>query len=253
MTAVVLALCGVQFVVIVYIARRVWWVQRSVNTTRSQIRASAEHLDHVYTQLESLQYLHDVLDLRGLLPPLRGYASSPDFLRTVADHVRAHRPTIAFECSSGASTLVIARAMQMNGSGHLVSLEHLPEYRESSMRLLERAGLSDWATVVLAPLRPYDTALGELEWYDLADFDPPGPGDLLVIDGPPAAAHRFVRYPAGPELFPRLTADAHVLLDDADRPGEKQIVEQWLSEGLAASVSFPPAEKGCAHVRLGRP
>ena len=56
--------------------------------------------------------------------------------------------------------------------------------------------------------------------------------DLLVVDGPPAFEDGFglARHPALPVLRGRLAPGATVVLDDIERPGEREVVRRWERE-----------------------
>ena len=200
----------------------------------------------LFQQTEALQGLYAELGLEKSLPSTRGWAASPDFLLELATHVRANRPMTVVECSSGVSTLVLARCMQLNGSGKVISLEHDGQYAGQTRRQLQRHGLSDWAVIIDAPLTQY--ALGDdvWPWYGLGGLPAGQEIDLLVIDGPPQAIRPLARYPAGPLLFGRLRAGAAVFLDDAARPGEQAILARWKVEFPLMRQSSRRCEKGCA-------
>jgi predicted O-methyltransferase YrrM len=208
----------------------------------------------LFRQTEALQGLYAELGLEKSLPSTRGWAASPDFLLELATHVRTAKPLMALECSSGVSTLVLARCMQLNGSGKVVSLEHDGLYADETRRQLQRHGLSDWAVVIDAPLTRHVLGGDIWPWYALAGLEndmPAGqPIDLLVIDGPPQAIRPLARYPAGPLLFGRLRAGAAVFLDDAARPGEQAILARWKTEFPALRQSSRRCEKGCAVLTL---
>jgi hypothetical protein len=51
--------------------------------------------------------------------------------------------------------------------------------------------------------------------------------DMLFVDGPPGMLQRHSRYPAVPQLLSRLSPSAVVLLDDAGRSDEREIMETW--------------------------
>lgn len=198
----------------------------------------------LYAQLAALAALEKTLALAAPLPPMRGWAGSPDFLLQVAQHLLKCRPAMIAECSSGVSTLVAARCCQLNGQGHVYSLEHEEQYAEKTRSLLREHGLEAWATVIHAPL-----ARGKdgLVWYQ--DDKLPVQTtqvDVLLVDGPPMAAAALARYPAMPRLLSRLAEDVTLFLDDADRPDEKLIVERWLRENPGFTVTHPTAEKGLA-------
>lgn len=203
----------------------------------------------LFRQLEALQGLYIELDLKHSLPPTRGWAASPDFLLEVARHARGLKHATVLECSSGISTVVLARCMQLNGTGRVYSLEHDARFAEQTRAQLRRHGLQDWATVIDAPLMPYDLDGQSWPWYDLAQLPALLTVDLLVIDGPPQATRLQARYPAGPLLFPRLNPGAAVYLDDAARPDEQAILRRWRQDFPALTYSSQGCEKGCALMR----
>lgn len=203
----------------------------------------------LFRQLEALQGLYVELDLKHSLPPTRGWAASPDFLLELARHTRTLRQATVVECSSGISTLVLARCMQLNGGGKVYSLEHDRQFAAQTRAQLRRHGLQDWATVVDAPLTPHQIDGAAWPWYDLAQLPELPAIDLLVIDGPPQATRPQARYPAGPLLFPRLRTGAAVFLDDAARPDEQAILLRWRQEFPELAYTQQSCEKGCALLR----
>ncbi len=203
----------------------------------------------LFRQLEALQGLYVELELKHSLPPTRGWAASPDFLLEVARHARSLQHATVLECSSGISTLVLARCMQLNGSGKVYSLEHDRHFAAQTRAQLRRHGLQDWATVIEAPLTPYDLDGQSWPWYDLTQLPELPAIDLLVIDGPPQATRPQARFPAGPLLFPRLSSGAAVFLDDAARPDEQAILQRWRLAFPALAYTNEACEKGCAVLR----
>jgi hypothetical protein len=86
---------------------------------------------------------------------------------------------------------------------------------------------------------PHRLAEPGLTWYDQTaletGIDSALGGaaiELLVVDGPPAYAqgHGLARYPALPVLHDRLAPSATIILDDAERPGEREIIRRWQLE-----------------------
>jgi predicted O-methyltransferase YrrM len=220
---------------------------RKVHLLLFQMKDQSHHdTTMLFRQMEALQGLYVELGLQSSLPPTRGWAASPDFLLELARHARAQAPRQVVECSSGASTLVLARCMQLNGAGKVYSLEHDPHYARQTREQLRRHGLSDWAEVIDAPLREHAIDGASWPWY-AHEFLPPAMRiDMLVIDGPPQATRELARYPAGPQLFGRLAVGASVFLDDAARPDEQAILRRWQQEHPQLALSLLPCEKGCA-------
>lgn len=212
------------------------------------LSATRREVDALYAQLEARAALDRVLALPEPLPPTRGWAGSPDFLLALAEDVRARRPRTVVECSSGVSTLVIARMLQRVGQGHVYSLEHDPEYAARTRALVERHGLSAWSTVVDAPL---SGAGAPTPWYSLDRLPDAGPIDLLVVDGPPEAVGPLARAPALDRLGPRLAARCAIVVDDADRPDETEMLRRWTLADPTLRVRRVPAEKGLAILERG--
>jgi hypothetical protein len=128
------------------------------------------------------------------------------------------------ECGSGVSTVLIARLLRERDAGGLVSLEHDAHWAEVVDDQLRRESLDPIARVVHAPLD------GTPPWYgggELADV--PDTVDLLIVDGPPAfdPGHGARRAPALPWFNDRLVRGATVMLDDIDRPGERDVIALW--------------------------
>lgn len=200
--------------------------------------------------LQNFQLLTYELGLEQPLPPLRGWAASPDVLLVVARHIRHARPEVIFECGSGSSTVVMAQAARRNGCGHVYSVDHDEAYAKESRALLARYGLGDWATIVHAPLRNTEIQGETWEWYDSDCLPGTPPIDLLFIDGPPAGPEKpLSRYPAGPLLFPRLSPRGVVFTDDTDRAGEAAVLERWIREFPGFSIHAHHCEKGCQELR----
>ena len=137
--------------------------------------------------------------------------------------VHAGRTRIV-ECGSGVSTVLLARLLRERGAGGLVALEHDAHWAGLVREQLLREGLEAIARVLHAPLT------GEPPWYGGAALDEVPPEvDLLLVDGPPAfdPGHEARRAPALGWFAERLVTGATVILDDIDRPGERQVIADW--------------------------
>jgi predicted O-methyltransferase YrrM len=203
-------------------------------------RASAELLDRLLAGPPRLE--------------LDDWALARPGLELVAAEILAGRREIV-ECGSGVSTIAIARLLRELGEGSLHSLEHDPAWAQLGKMRLASEGLSGIAKVIEAPLGAHPLAPAGCRWYEpwaLAEL--PEAIDLLLVDGPPAGdlAPERGRYPALPALADRLAPDAAVILDDAERPGERWVLERWRAElgfeferkpeaGVAISVSSRPS------------
>lgn len=220
--AIALAALGL----LVYLIGKAKWIIGQIERLN---RRNDHQFRHLFRHIQIQGALHEQLKLPHPLPPTGGKAGSPDFLKALADHVLAAKPQRLVECGSGLSTVVAARCLQLNGMGHIFSLEHMPAFAMVTRDELARQGLSDWATVLDAPLTCQQLAGVEYQWYR-ADGLPSGEADLVIVDGPPARTGASPRYPAGPKLFPRLSSGGAIFIDDAQRPEERGVIERWRQE-----------------------
>lgn len=206
------------------------------------------HFDRVvWPQIESLLSLYRILDGRPTITATRRWAASPDFILRVVRHVETAKPKVIVECSTGTSTIAIATALhQFDRGGHVYAIENHPQFAEATRQELEIRGLSSYATIITAPLAQfrYEGFENDFNWYGLDYDDLPKEIDLLVIDGPFGGLNSYARYPAGPQLFPRLSRDAHVFLDDAARRDEAELPRLWRDIYPDLGVREHIAEKG---------
>jgi predicted O-methyltransferase YrrM len=209
--------------------------------------ASEKRLNNLYSQIESLLAIYQDLKPHASLPNTRGWAASPDFLNRISKIVATQRPERIVECSSGASTVVLARAAQLNSKGHVFSLEHDPFYAEKTRAELRRHSLEDYATVLDSRLMEHLIDGSIYNWYDPTGL--PEKIDLLVIDGPPGATQKMARYPAVPILNSRLNTGAIIILDDADRADERIAIERWKTRFNFDTIHETPCEKGISVLR----
>lgn len=194
-------------------------------------------------QAGALMQLYREISPRRTLPRTRGWAASPDFLLTLYRTVREQRPELVVEVGSGVSTLVTAYALQQNGSGRLVSLDHDPVFAERTRYTLWEHGVAGGVEVRDAPLEPIRIGDGEWRWHPQEAFQDLRAIELLVVDGPPGGAGKLARFPALPLLRSRLAPGARVLLDDGARQEERVAAERWREE-CGGEWSYIPLNKG---------
>lgn len=178
------------------------------------------------------------------------WSAAPDFLELISEHVLHTRPKTIVECSTGLSTLVLAKSCALAGQGHVFSLENGPEYAVNSRRELARHGLQTYATVLDAPLAEQSIDGATYLWYALGDV-PDRAIDMLVIDGPPGLLQKHARYPALPRLYERLSGTSFIFMDDAARPDERSIVAMWLARFPNLRHEYVDNARGCAVLQQG--
>jgi predicted O-methyltransferase YrrM len=167
-----------------------------------------------------------LLDRLGLpadaLPHLGSWKADVGLLELVSDHVLTHRPRTVVEFGTGASTLIVARALQLAGvEANFISIEQHEDFAQKTREWLGDYGLS--ADVRAVPLVPSPGGWPGL-WYDHDIL--PDQIDLMLIDGPPWSIHPFTRGAAG-TLFGRMAVGGTVMLDDGARPGERVVARRW--------------------------
>ena len=203
------------------------------------------------SQLESYKPLRQQLDLLDSFPYSKDWSAAADFLQLIADHCLTHKPSTVFECSSGLTTLVLARCCQMNGRGRVFSLENGEEYAINTRQHLAGYGLDAFASVIHAPLVDTHLKEGDFSWYATSGI-PDNKIDMLVIDGPPGFIQKNSRFPALPLLFDRLSDNCTVFLDDAARDDEKEIVSLWQEAYPVSRCDYLELERGCAVLTLDK-
>src|SRR5688572_7667144 len=99
---------------------------------------------------------HALLDRLGLpydaLPHLGSWKADTGLLKLLVDHIEAHRPRLVVEFGTGASTLVLARALQRFGGGTLISFDCFGDFVDATRKWLADHGLH--ADLRTAPLGP---------------------------------------------------------------------------------------------------
>ena len=179
---------------------------------------------HAAEDLHTWQVLRPLLDAGPYLPWSTG-SMRPSAMVAVCNEIVHGRRRTVVECGSGVSTVVVARLLrQLGAPASVTSLEHDADWAELVTELLHREGLDHIGSVRHAPLE------GDPPWYAGSAVDRLPTGiDLLVVDGPPAFApgEGLRRAPAMSRLEERMTPDATVYLDDAQRPGEQAVVRDW--------------------------
>jgi hypothetical protein len=126
------------------------------------------------------------------------------------------------ECGSGLTTLLLGLLAGRRGVG-VWSLEHLIEWRKRVASALARHDIRE-VHLLLAPLENY----GPFTWYS-PKVPLPGHFDLVVCDGPPSDTHGG-RYGMLPVMRERIDERTMILLDDAERPSEHQVLRQWQAD-----------------------
>ena len=202
-------------------------------------------------QLNSYHALRKLLNLNDDIPYTPDWSAAADFLQIITDYCLEQKPTTIFECSSGLSTLVLARCCQINNLGHVYSLENGEEYASKTIQHIKNYQLEKYATVIHAPLTDLKINMINYQWYDLSKV-PDTNIDMLVIDGPPGFMQKNSRYPAIPMLYEKLSKHSIVYLDDAGREDEKEIISLWKKEHKSIKHRYIETERGCSIIEINK-
>ncbi len=189
-----------------------------------------------------------LMDRLGLahdaLPHLGSWKADTGFLRHIVTQIERLRPRIVVELGAGASTLVTAKALSLNGGGRLLSFDQHEGFVDATRHWLAENGLT--VDIRHAPLE------AEVEgwpgrWYDIDAL--PDQIDMIIIDGPPWSVHPLVRG-AADSLFSRLVPGGVILLDDAARPGERLVARRWRKQWT--DIDFALETDGTKGTLVGR-
>jgi hypothetical protein len=185
--------------------------------------------------------IEDAYALSLLQPLIVGYpylpftaaALRPFALAHILNDIVVNERREIIEFGAGLSTVLIGRLIRQNRlEARLLSVEHSEAWAEALQEKLRKEGLGDLVRVVYAPLKA--TGLSECsgEWYDLGGEDLRLEGrrfDMMIVDGPPAweKGRELARYPALPLMKAGLREKHAIYLDDANRPGEQEVLRRW--------------------------
>ena len=226
------------------IAIKLFGLDRRVKRLNNKVHVVVDNSEQdLFRQFQAFSALRGMISNADRLPPLRGWAASPDFLVEVLRLIEKKRPEVVVELGSGASTLAIASFLEEKNQGQLFSFDHDLGYSKQTANMVSESGLNNRAQVVFAPLVNYQVKGESWLWYSLENF--PDSVDMVIVDGPPQSTQPLARYPAIPLVSPFFSSNAVVVLDDAGRKDEQEIVERWQAEG-SWSVTNPVTEKGMA-------
>lgn len=197
-------------------------ISASIHTHRMVERRLVDH----QRQVQSLIELSQLLSLRAPLPSLTGWAASPELLTQILTMVKSYQPKTVLELGSGASTIAIPYMLDRWGNGSMTSIDHDADFAEKTRDYLALHEHTN-AKLFHCPLTSTSVDGAEYLWYDLSHASIPKNIDLLIVDGPPLQTNPIARYPALPLLWDRLSDSAIILMDDADRADEQEIVRRW--------------------------
>ncbi len=194
-----------------------------------------------YHQMESLFSIHQLIEPKIPLPPMRGFAGSPDFIKSLLFHLMKHQPKLIVEASSGVSSIVISEWItKYSPESKHYALDHEEKYAGLTRSRISQPN----STIIHAPLKSYSLDNKEYKWYDMSMIEDLDQIDMLIIDGPPHFVNDLARYPALPLLKDKLKEGCIIILDDGRREFEQQIVKEWAQKENISVNYLDHLEKG---------
>jgi hypothetical protein len=218
------------------------------------VQSVQRELDIRYRRTEAWMAVYSVIKPRVPFPTIEPYMATPELLRHLTHLILERRPRLIVELGSGISTLISGYGAELLGECRVVSVDHDARFLEVTRALVARHGLSDRVRLVHAPLKPVDLGGHRSNWYDPEVVNPAisetgAPIGLLLVDGPPGMDQRLARFPAVPVLHQRLDRQCAILIDDARRPDEQEMVRRWMAEFTGFSRQEFGTEKGAVILR----
>lgn len=218
------------------------------------VRSVQNEGDVRYRRTEAWLSIYSVVQPRLPLPPIEPYMATPELLRHVLHLTLDRKPRLIVELGSGLSTLIAAYGAERLGECQIVSVDHEARYRDATRALLTSHGLDHRVRLIHAPLVKVEFGAHRSRWYDpevvnAAIQEAGADIGLLLVDGPPGMDQRLARLPAVPLLHPRLAPDCTVLVDDARRPDEQEMVRLWMQQFPGFSAREYTTEKGAIVLR----
>lgn len=158
-----------------------------------------------------------------------------NFAKYLIYKVVVGRPINIVELGSGTSSLIILKTLKKLGINNykLVSIDSDEDFLENTKNLLlaEDVYCEERVKLIHAPIVDLKINNNIYKWYDKEkislEFDKI---DLFFIDGPIGGFCKNARYPAMKIMRDYLKDGSVVIMHDAKRTDEKEIIEIWKNE-----------------------
>jgi hypothetical protein len=211
-------------------------------------------------QLEAFFGIKSYFETGEVIGELHGWPISPDLGLYLIKQIEATPYDLVIEFGSGTSTQLIAKTLEVIAQRHptrgkptQVAFEHLANYHEKTLSVLQQSGHADSVHLHHTPLAPYQAPDGKAyAYYDCEahlqelsrEFG--NRNDLCIlalVDGPPKSTGVHARYPALPLLLKHFKhANIDLVLDDYVRPEEKEAAQKWVTDLESLQISHELTE-----------
>lgn len=205
-------------------------------------------------QIESYIALNNYFNTGQKLSSYHGWPISPDLALFIVDRMNEYDYNAIIEFGSGTSTELFAKIALMKQKKKekvpkILSFDHLEEYYQKTMMLLNRGRLGKFVQLEYTPLVSLKLQGEDYFYYDcelvlkefLADLAE-NARVLVLVDGPPGKTCKHARYPALPTVRSSISSTqsivADFMLDDFSRTEEKEVSQKWINYLADKKVSF---------------
>jgi predicted O-methyltransferase YrrM len=208
-------------------------------------RVQQTEREHSQYKIQCLNEIYQLLPLRSPLPPMSGWAATPELAVVVLKMIQEYKPNLIVEAGSGVSTLIAGYSLEKyNPEGKIISLDHDLTYAKKTRHESELHNLADRTEIRTATLKEMTINQKECIWYSPEAIQFENPIDMLIIDGPPFKTQKNARYPALPVLYKYLSKRAVIVMHDTDRSSESSTIKRWIREFDDLTIQTLSSEKG---------
>ena len=225
--------------------------KNQLNEAETRLRSDfGKGLGNAVKQLEAFFSIQNYLNTGESISDFHGWPISPDIGLFLIEKIRERQYDLIIEFGSGTSTLMFAKALSVNEKivnqkaneknntsfKKILSIEHDTVYLEKTRIKLESENLDNKVNLYHAPLANCIDGEDEYLYYSCEkilkqtaeEFQPGIKKILVLVDGPPSATCANARYLAAPYIFNVFgNHQIDIVLDDANRPEEKSVIEMW--------------------------
>ncbi|MEM5432669.1 hypothetical protein [Cupriavidus oxalaticus] len=205
-------------------------------------------------QIEAFIGIQRWLPLDDSALDFHGWPISPDLGIFLLGKIHEEKYDLIIEFGSGTSTVLFARAVaqmslehrgELSAGKRVVSFEHDRAYHDKTLKLLKSRDLVSYVNLIHSPLLDHEDSGAKYLHYDCASSlrqiaqhnEGRDLSILVLVDGPPELTCKNARYPAIPKIFDHLGKHRiDVVLDDANRPAEKEAIKMWKDYWKARSI-----------------
>lgn len=185
-----------------------------------------------YNNLQVNSYCNSLL--QGILGtsylPRTSMSLQPFALVFVLNEILLNKRKRIIECGTGISTLLMARLARLHNIDLVIdTIDEDEEWLTIIYDLIEKEDLAKYVNFIHAPILSNDGTY----WYDEQSINNKLKNekiDMILIDGPKTFDNKIIRYNAVKYFRKKFSNNYIIILDDANRKGEKEIINRWKKE-----------------------